>query len=90
MGYPILAGFDAALLNYFASIQDLETAEMLSRACGEFTALGYSFSESSGSSSGRVTNSLSHHQSNSRQQSARRLIKPEGSYSGCTTTSRSC
>jgi type IV secretory pathway TraG/TraD family ATPase VirD4 len=90
MDYPTLVGFDAAFLKYFAPIHDLETAEMLSRACGEFTALGYSLTESSGSTSGRVTNSLSHHQSNRRQPRARRLIKPEGSCSGCTTTSRSC
>jgi len=71
------AWFDSAFLKCFASIQDLETAEMLSRACGEFTALGDSFTEGSGSSSGRDYNSRSRHQSSSRQQVARRLIKPE-------------
>ena len=70
------AWFDSAFLKCFASIQDLETAEMLSRACGEFTALGDSFSEGSGSSTGRG-HSHSRHQSSSRQQLARRLIKPE-------------
>jgi type IV secretion system protein VirD4 len=70
------AWFDSAFLKCFASIQDLETAEMLSRACGEFTALGDSFSEGSGSSMGRDY-SHSRHQSSSRQQVARRLIKPE-------------
>jgi type IV secretion system protein VirD4 len=70
------AWFDSAFLKCFASIQDLETAEMLSRACGEFTALGDSFSEGSGSSTGRDY-SHSRHQSSSRQQVARRLIKPE-------------
>jgi hypothetical protein len=30
MGYPILAGFDSALLKCFGAIQNLETAEMLS------------------------------------------------------------
>jgi len=49
---------------------------MLSRVCGEFTALGDSFSEGSGSSTGRDY-SHSRHQSSSRQQVARRLIKPE-------------
>jgi type IV secretion system protein VirD4 len=71
------AWFDSAFVKLFASIQDLETAEMLSRACGEFTALGDSFSEGSGSSSGRDHSSHSRHQSSSRQQLARRLIKPE-------------
>jgi type IV secretion system protein VirD4 len=71
------AWFDSAFLKCFASIQDLETAEMLSRVCGEFTALGDSFSEGSGSSSGRDYNSYSRHQSSSRHQVARRLIKPE-------------
>jgi type IV secretion system protein VirD4 len=70
------AWFDSAFLKCFASVQDLETAEMLSRACGEFTALGDSFSEGSGSSTGRDF-SHSRHQSSSRQQVARRLIKPE-------------
>ena len=70
------AWFDSAFLKCFASIQDLETAEMLSRVCGEFTALGDSFSEGSGSSTGRDY-SHSRHQSSSRQQVARRLIKPE-------------
>ena len=70
------AWFDSAFLKCFASIQDLETAEMLSRACGEFTAVGDSFSEGSGSSTGRGY-SHSRHQSSSRQQVARRLIKPE-------------
>jgi type IV secretion system protein VirD4 len=70
------AWFDSAFLKCFASIQDLETAEMLSRTCGEFTALGDSFSEGSGSSTGRDY-SHSRHQSGSRQQVARRLIKPE-------------
>ncbi|MBV8140033.1 MAG: type IV secretory system conjugative DNA transfer family protein [Deltaproteobacteria bacterium] len=70
------AWFDSAFLKCFASIQDLETAEMLSRACGEFTALGDSFSEGSGSSTGRG-HSHSRHQSSTRQPVARRLIKPE-------------
>jgi type IV secretion system protein VirD4 len=71
------AWFDSAFLKCFGSIQDLETAEMLSRACREFTALGDSFTEGSGSSSGRDYNSHSRHQSSSRQQVAWRLIKPE-------------
>jgi type IV secretion system protein VirD4 len=70
------AWFDSAFLKCFASIQDLETAEMLSRGCGEFTALGDSLSEGSGSSIGRDY-SHSRHQSRSRHQVARRLIKPE-------------
>jgi type IV secretion system protein VirD4 len=70
------AWFDSAFLKCVASIQDLKTAEMLSRACGEFTALGDSFTEGSGSSSGRDYNSRSRHQSSSRQQVAGRLIKP--------------
>ena len=71
------AWFDSAYLKCFAAIQDLDTAEMLSRACGEFTALGDSFSEGSGSSAGRDYSSHSRHQSSSQQQVARRLIKPE-------------
>jgi type IV secretion system protein VirD4 len=71
------AWFDSAFLKCFASIQDLDTAEMLSRACGEFTALGDSFTEGSGSSSSWEHNSRSSHQSTSQQQLARRLIKPE-------------
>ena len=71
------AWFDSAFLKCFASIQDLETAEMLSRACGEFTALGESFTEGSGTSSSWDHNSRSGHQSSSQQQLARRLIKPE-------------
>jgi type IV secretion system protein VirD4 len=50
---------------------------MLSRTCGEFTALGDSFTEVTGSSSGRDYNLRSRHKSSSRQQVARRLIKPE-------------
>jgi type IV secretion system protein VirD4 len=70
------AWFDSAFLKCFASIQDLETAEMLSRACGDFTALGDSLSEGSGASTGRGY-SHSRHQSSNRQPVARRLIKPE-------------
>jgi type IV secretion system protein VirD4 len=71
------AWFDSSYLKCFAAIQDLDTAEMLSRACGEFTALGDSFTEGSGSSSGRDYNSHSTHRSSSQQHLARRLIKPE-------------
>ena len=71
------AWFDSAYLKCFAAIQDLDTADMLSRACGEFTALGDSSTEGSGSSSGRDYNSHSKHHSSSQQQVARRLIKPE-------------
>jgi type IV secretion system protein VirD4 len=67
---------DSAFLKCFASIQDLETAEMLSRACGAFTALGDSFAGGSGASWCDY-NSHSRQQSSSRQQVARRLIKPE-------------
>jgi type IV secretion system protein VirD4 len=71
------AWFDAAFLRLFSHIQDYEAAEYLSKACGEFTALGDSVTEGSGSSSGWQHNSRSSHQSTSRQQVARRLIKPE-------------
>ncbi|MHB8384530.1 MAG: type IV secretory system conjugative DNA transfer family protein, partial [Candidatus Binataceae bacterium] len=71
------AWFDSAYLKLFASIHDPETAEMLSRACGEFTALGDSITEGSGSSSGGDHSTRSSHQSTSQQQIGRRLIKPE-------------
>jgi type IV secretion system protein VirD4 len=71
------AWFDSAYLKLFAAIQDLETAEMLSRACGEFTALGDSFTQGTGYASGRDYRSRSTHQSSNQQQVARRLIKPE-------------
>jgi type IV secretion system protein VirD4 len=72
------AWFDAAYLRLFSHIQDYEAADFLSKACGEFTALGDSVTEGSGSSSsGWEHSSHSSHQSTSRQQVARRLIKPE-------------
>ena len=71
------AWFDSAFLKLFASIQDLETAEMLSRVCGEFTAVGDSFTEGYGSSFGGNYGSHSRHRSDSRQQVVRRLIKPD-------------
>ena len=72
------AWFDAAFLRLFSHIQDYEAADYLSKACGEFTALGDSVTEGSGSSSsGWEHSSHSSHQSTSRQQVARRLIKPE-------------
>jgi len=71
------AWFDAAYLRLFSHIQDYEAAEYLSKACGEFTALGDSITEGSGSSSSWQHRSRSSHQSTSRQQVARRLIKPE-------------
>jgi type IV secretion system protein VirD4 len=70
--------FDAAYLRLFSHIQDYEAADFLSKACGEFTALGDSITEGSGtSSSGWDHHSRSAHQSTCQQQVARRLIKPE-------------
>jgi type IV secretion system protein VirD4 len=71
------AWFDAAYLRLFSHIQDYEAADYLSKACGEFTALGDSVTQGSGSSSGGWHRSRSSHQSASQQQVARRLIKPE-------------
>lgn len=71
------AWFDSAYLRLFSHIQDYEAADFLSRACGEFTALGDSVTEGSGSSSSWEHSSRSTHRSTSRQQVARRLIKPE-------------
>ncbi len=71
------AWFDSAYLRLFSHIQDYEAADLLSKACGEFTALGDSITESSGSSSGGDHSTRSSHQSTSQQQIARRLIKPE-------------
>ena len=71
------AWFDSAYLRLFSHIQDYEAADFLSRACGEFTALGDSVTEGSGSSSSWEHSSRSTHSSTSRQQVARRLIKPE-------------
>jgi type IV secretion system protein VirD4 len=64
-------------LRLFSHIQDYEAADYLSKACGEFTALGDSVTQGSGSSSGWRHRSRSSHQSASQQQVARRLIKPE-------------
>ncbi len=71
------AWFDSAYLRLFSHIQDYEAADFLSKACGEFTALGDSVTEGSGSSSGWERSTSSTHQSTSQQQIARRLIKPE-------------
>jgi type IV secretion system protein VirD4 len=71
------AWFDSAYLRLFSHIQDYEAADFLSKACGEFTALGDSVTAGSGSSSGWDHSSRSSHQSTSQQQVARRLIKPE-------------
>ena len=71
------AWFDAAYLRLFSHIQDYEAADFLSKACGEFTALGDSFTTGTGSSSGSDYRSHSSHSSTSQQQLARRLIKPE-------------
>jgi type IV secretion system protein VirD4 len=71
------AWFDAAYLRLFSHIQDYDAADFLSKACGEFTALGDSVSEGSGSSSSWEHNSRSTHRSTSQQQLARRLLKPE-------------
>jgi len=73
------AWFDSAYLKLFAFIQDLEAAEMLSRSCGEFTAIGESSSEGTGQSNqpNRFGSSTSFHSSQSQNQLARRLIKPE-------------
>ena len=71
------AWFDSAYLRLFSHIQDYEAADFLSKACGEFTALGDSITEGSGSSSGWERSTSSTHRSTSQQQIARRLIKPE-------------
>jgi type IV secretion system protein VirD4 len=71
------AWFDSAYLRAFSHIQDYEAADFLSKACGEFTALGDSITEGSGSSSSWEHNASSRHRSTSQQQLARRLIKPE-------------
>ncbi len=71
------AWFDSAYLRLFSHIQDYEAADFLSKACGEFTALGDSTTEGSGSSSGWERSTSSTHRSTSQQQLARRLIKPE-------------
>ena len=71
------AWFDSAYLRLFSHIQDYEVADYLSKACGEFTALGDSVTAGSGSSSGGDHSTRSSHQSTSQQQIARRLIKPE-------------
>ena len=71
------AWFDSAYLRLFSHIQDYEAADFLSKACGEFTALGDSTTEGSGSSSGWERSTSSTHRSTSQQQIARRLIKPE-------------
>jgi type IV secretion system protein VirD4 len=71
------AWFDSAYLRLFSHIQDYEAADFLSKACGEFTALGDSVTAGSGSSSGGDHSTRSSHQSTSQQQIARRLIKPE-------------
>jgi Type IV secretory system Conjugative DNA transfer len=71
------AWFDSAYLRLFSHIQDYEAADFLSEACGEFTALGDSITEGSGSSSGWDRSTSSTHRSTNQQQIARRLIKPE-------------
>jgi type IV secretion system protein VirD4 len=71
------AWFDSAYLRIFSHLQDYEAADYLSKACGEFTALGDSMTEGSGSSSGWDHSTKSAHRSTSQQQVARRLIKPE-------------
>ena len=68
------AWFDSAYLRLFSHIQDYEAADFLSKACGEFTALGDSITEGSGSSSGWERSTSSTHRSTSQQQIARRLI----------------
>jgi type IV secretion system protein VirD4 len=72
----IVAGaqFQLALLRdrLFSHIQDYEAADFLSKAFGEFTALGDSTTEGSGSSSGRERSTSSTHRSISQQQIARR------------------
>jgi type IV secretion system protein VirD4 len=64
------AWFDSAYLKLFASVQDVEVAEYVSRACGEFTAI----SESSSQGSGRSSSSNTRHQSTSEQFVRRSLI----------------
>ena len=71
------AWFDSAYLRIFSHIQEYEAADFVSKACGEFTAVGDSLTEGTGSSSGWDRSTSSSHRSTSQQQVARRLIKPE-------------
>jgi type IV secretion system protein VirD4 len=71
------AWFDSACLRIFSHIQDYGAADFISKACGEFTAVGDSVTEGTGSSAGWDRSTSSSHHSTSQQQVARRLIKPE-------------
>jgi type IV secretion system protein VirD4 len=84
------AWFDSAYLRIFSHIQDYEAADFLSKACGEFTAVGDSVTEGTGSSSGWDRSTSSSHRSTSQQQVARRLIKGrKRCCRGCVTMRRS-
>ena len=72
------AWFDSSYLKMFACLHDVNAAEFLSKACGDFTAVSEGYTYGSGTSSGASTaRSRSTHESTSEQQLARRLIKPE-------------
>ncbi|MBB4000490.1 type IV secretory system conjugative DNA transfer family protein [Aureimonas pseudogalii] len=70
---------DVAAIKVFSSIGDPDSAEAISRQCGEFTALSHGTSTSSGSSHRRdeLFGSASRSAGSSTGEVARRLIRPE-------------
>jgi type IV secretion system protein VirD4 len=72
------AWFDSSYLKLFGCLHDVNAAEFLSKACGEFTAVSKGYTHGSGSSTGSATSkNSSTHETTSEQQLVRRLIKPE-------------
>jgi type IV secretion system protein VirD4 len=72
------AWFDSSYLKLFGCLHDVNAAEFLSKACGEFTAVSEGYTRGSGSSTGSATSkNRSTHETTSEQQLVRRLIKPE-------------
>ena len=71
--------FDVAAIKAFSSIGDPETAEYISKACGEFTAIASGSNTSSGASHRRdeLLGSNNRSSGSSTSEVARRLIKPE-------------
>jgi hypothetical protein len=82
------AWFDSAYLRIFSHIQDYGAADFISKACGEFTAVGDSVTEGMGSSAGWDRSTSTSHHSTSQQQVARRLINPKRSSRVCATTKK--
>lgn len=70
---------DVAAIKVFSSIGDPDSAEMVSRMCGEFTAITHGSSANWGSSrrSGELFGQTSHGSGSSSGEIARRLIRPE-------------